>query len=277
MPVGASNGPAAGSIAVHRQGHVQPDQCLRSHAATTLPPRPTWRALDLYRRLGHQHGHANALRDLGKLQQQAGDHPAALASHQQALQMFRDLGARPGQARALNDLGTSQQLAGDYPAAVTSHQQALELYRDLGSRLGLAEAHNNLGQLATRTADTQLARRHHIQALAIAQDIGVPLETARALEGIGQSDLADAIPGQAAEHLRQALVIYLRIGAPAARRVQQTLQNHKLASPTPGGPASSTPEQLRPSACLRPLHPHEADRQAAAGRHAPSRDRDRTA
>ena len=47
-------------------------------------------------RLGHQHGVANALRDLGKLQQSTGDYPTAAATHQQALQITRDLSARPG-------------------------------------------------------------------------------------------------------------------------------------------------------------------------------------
>src|SRR6185437_9344146 len=101
------------------------------------------------------------------------------------------------------------------------------------NRLGQAEALNRLGELATRTADTPQARKHHAQALAIARDLGAPLEEARALEGLGQSHLQDARPCQAAVHLRQALAIYQRIGAPAAHRVQQTLQNHKLASTTP--------------------------------------------
>lgn len=43
-------------------------------------------------------------------------------------------------------------------------------------------------------------------------------------------------------HLQQALTIYQRIGAPAARRVQQTLQDHQLkftsTEPQPAAPAS---------------------------------------
>ena len=87
------------------------------------------------------------------------------------------------------------------------------------------------------------AREHHAQALAIARQLGAPLEEARALEGLGHTQLQDANPGQAAAHLRQALAIYQHIGAPAAQRVQQTLQNHQLASATERRPAQTRERQ----------------------------------
>jgi len=189
-------------------------------------------ALALCRDLGDLLGQAHALNELGVVQQQTGDYPAAAASHQQALALCRDLGDLPGQARGLNDLGVVQQQTGDYPAAAASHQQALALCRDLGNLLGQAEALNRLGELSSRTSATQQARGYHARALAIARDLGAPLHEARALEGLGQSLLQDGNPGQAAAHLLQALTIYQRIGAPAARRVQQTIQDHRLTSTT---------------------------------------------
>ena len=123
-----------------------------------------------------------------------------------------------------------QQETGDYAAAAASHQQALALFGDLGNLVGQAEALNRLGELATRTANTTQAREHHAQALAVARDIRAAPEEARALEGLGQAHLHDGSPGQAAGPLREALTIYQRIGAPAARRVQEIIQNHKLTS-----------------------------------------------
>ncbi len=187
-------------------------------------------ALALFGDLGDLLGQAHALNDLGVVQQETGDYPAAAASQQQALALFRDLGDLLGQAHALNDLGVVQQETGDYPAAAASQQQALTLFGDLGNRLGQAEALNRLGELATRTSATGQARERHTQALAIARDLNAAPEEARALEGLGQSHLHGGDPGQAAAHLRQALTIYQRIGAPAARRVQKTLHDHKLAS-----------------------------------------------
>ena len=190
-------------------------------------------ALALFGNLGNLYGQAYALNSLGVVQQETGDYPAAAASQQQALALFGNLGELLGQAHAFNDLGLVQQETGDYPAAAASHQQALALHRDLGNLLGQAEALNRLGELATRTADTPQARSHHCQALAIARDLGAAPEEARALEGLGQSLLQDGDPGQAAAHLLQALTVYQRIGAPAARRVRETIDNHRLTSTIP--------------------------------------------
>ncbi len=232
-------------------------------------------ALDLYRNLGHRLGLAETLCGLGVLQTVTGDYPAAAASSCQALEIFRDLGDRPQQAWALNDLGMVQQLTGDYQAAAASHQQALELWADLGQPLGQAEALNGLGELALRTSAPGQARDQHARALAIASDIGAAPEEARALEGIGNSHLQDGNPSQAAVCLRQALAIYQRIGAPAAQRVQETLQRHELPSTSPEPqPAAPNSEGHQPRT---PAAPQEAVRQAAGERHAPSRERDRTA
>lgn len=136
---------------------------------------------------------------------------------------------------------------GDYPAAAVSLQQCLALYRSLGHRPFQAGAHNGLGELATRTAATQQARDHHAQALAIARDTGMPFEEARALEGIGHSHLHDGNPRQAAVHLQQALTIYQRTDTPAARRVQESLEQHRLtasmAQPETAPPSQDHPRQ----------------------------------
>ena len=207
-------------------------------------------ATAIYGDLGDRPGHAHALIELGFLDVLTGDYPAAAASYQQALALARGASDRLAEAAALNHLGLVQHLTGDYPAAAASQQQALALFGDLANRLGQAEALNRLGELATRTSATGQARKRHTQALAIARDLSAAPEEARALEGLGQSHLQDGDPGQAAAHLRQALTIYQRIGAPAARRVQKTLHDHKLASALPAAaPGSYTDGGLgtRPS------------------------------
>jgi tetratricopeptide (TPR) repeat protein len=222
-------------------------QLTGDYAAATISQQ---QALELLRKVGDLRGQAYALNNLAVVQQETGDYPAAATSQQQALALFRDLGNLFGQAQALNDLGLVQQETGDYPAAAASHQRALTLFTDLGNRLGQAEALNRLGELATRTADTAQARDHHAQALAIAGDIRAAPEEARALEGLGQAHLHDGSADQAAGPLREALTIYQRIGAPAARRVQEIIQNHKLTStnlePSQRLPITSASRRGRP-------------------------------
>jgi DNA-binding SARP family transcriptional activator/tetratricopeptide (TPR) repeat protein len=222
-------------------------------------------ALAMFCDLGDLYGQACALNDLGVVQQETGDYPAAAASHQQALALFTDLGSLPSQAEALNGLGLVQQQTGDYPAAAASHQQALALFADLGNLLGQAEALNLLGELSLRTLATGQARDQHTQALAIARDISAALEEARALEGIGNTHLREGNPDQAAAHLQQALIIYQRLGAPAARRVQEALQNHRLTSITSQPQAAASDNESDPPPPAR--HAHEAPhmRRSATG------------
>ena len=134
------------------------------------------------------------------------------------------------EATTLIDQGLVQQLSGRYAAGAASLRQALALSRDLGNLLGQAEAHNNFGQLAIRAANTPQARTHHAQALAIARDISAPLEEARA-PGRTRPDPPPRRqprqrPGVAAPGTHD-LPAHRR---PAARRVQQALQNHRLTS-----------------------------------------------
>ena len=210
--------------------HLGLVQQLTGHYPTATASQR--QALALFRDLGDVAGQAHVLNDLGVVQQETGDYPAATASQQQALALFGDLGDLLGQAYVLNDLGLVQQETGDYSAAAAGHQQALALFGDLGNLLGQAEALNRLGELSLRTSATGQARDHHTRALAIARDISAAPEEARALEGIGRSHLREGNPDQAGAYLLQALTIYQRIGVPAARRVQQTLQNHRLTSTT---------------------------------------------
>jgi tetratricopeptide (TPR) repeat protein len=237
--------------ALHNLGRVQRLTGDYPSAAASLR-----QALALFRDHNHLPGQAWALYDLGAAQQEAGDYPAAAASLKQALALFRDAEDRGGQAVTLHQLGRVMQSAGDYPAASGSHQQALKLSRDLGARRSEAEILNSLGELASRTSATQQARGYHTQALAIACDIGAALVEACALEGLGQVHFQDGEPGEAVGHLRQALTIYQRIGAPRARRVEEILQKHGLASAIPEPqPSAPSNEDNRPHA---PSPPREA-------------------
>jgi tetratricopeptide (TPR) repeat protein len=213
-------------------------------------------SLELFRGLGHLYGQAWTLCELGILQRLGGDYPAAAASERQALGVFCDAGDRWGQGHALNTLGLIQQLTGDYEVAAANHQRALRLFRDSDDPQGQAEALNSLGELASRTSATGHARGRHGQAIVIARDIGAPLEEARALEGIGHSHLHDGNPRQAAVHLQQALAVYQRIGAhPAARRVQETLQQHQLtASTAQPGTAPASHDYLRQPPAASPAN-----------------------
>ena len=92
-------------------------------------------------------------------------------SHEWALGLHRGLSNRLGEANALSNLGIVQQATGGHPAAAANLTRALELYRDLGDRLGEAEALNSLGKLSLASAAPAKARARYEQALVIAAEI----------------------------------------------------------------------------------------------------------
>jgi tetratricopeptide (TPR) repeat protein len=80
-------------------------------------------------RAGDRLGEADTLVELGIVQRETGDYPAATASLARAFALYGDAGDLPGQANVLNQLGFLHVLTGDYPAAMASQQQALALAR----------------------------------------------------------------------------------------------------------------------------------------------------
>ncbi|MBL1120970.1 tetratricopeptide repeat protein [Streptomyces sp. 110] len=81
---------------------MAPNLATREQALAWM--RTTKQALDIYRTLGDRHGEANALRNLGRVRQVAGDFTEAAELVQQALDMFRTLGDQLGGACALRNL-----------------------------------------------------------------------------------------------------------------------------------------------------------------------------
>src|SRR5262249_19114010 len=108
-------------------------------------------ALAAARQAGDRPGEADTLVELGALQRDTGDYPAAAATLAQAVAVYGDLGDGPGQGCALNQLGSLQMVTGDSPAAAASQRQALALARGASDRPVEAEALTVLGYLQVLT------------------------------------------------------------------------------------------------------------------------------
>ena len=185
------------------------------------------RALELYLAHGDRLGQADSLRYLGRAHQELGNYAEMTSCHAEALELYRAVEDPLGQAHALSLLGTAQRVSADCRAAEATLNAALEVYRELGHRLGQAEVLNNLGDLHSGSDPSQ-ARDHYEQAVAIAHGITAILEEARALEGIGMCEIHDGITGRTGVRLRRALELYRHLGSPYALRVDQALRSHSL-------------------------------------------------
>src|SRR5215469_9538062 len=164
-------------------------------------------AFALYGDAGDPPGQANVLNQLGFLQVLTGDYQHALASQQQALALARRAGDRLAEGASLNHLGLLQHLTGDHPAAAASQQQALALFRDLGNLFGQAFSLNDLGVVQQETGDQPAAAASHQQALTRFADLGNRLGQAEALNRLGELATRTADTPQAREYHTQALAI----------------------------------------------------------------------
>jgi tetratricopeptide (TPR) repeat protein/transcriptional regulator with XRE-family HTH domain len=169
-------------------------------------------ALAAARQVGDRVGEAEALGELGSVQQLRGDYPAAAASLVRAVALFRDLGDGPGEAYALNQLGFVHVLTGDYLAAAASQQQALALARSVSDRLGEAAALNHLGLVQQLTGDHLAAAASQRQALVLFRDLGDLPGQAHVLNDLGvvQQETGD-YPAAAASQ-QQALALFGDLG-----------------------------------------------------------------
>jgi tetratricopeptide (TPR) repeat protein len=169
-------------------------------------------ALAAARRAGDRLGEADTLAELGIVQRDAGDYPAATAGWARARALYSDAGDLPGQANVLNQLGFLQQLTGDFPAATDSHQQAMALACRAGDHLTEAAALINLGGLQQLTGDYPAATASHQQALALCRDLGNLQGQAYALSSLADVQQETGDYPAATASSQQALALFSDLG-----------------------------------------------------------------
>jgi len=170
------------------------------------------RALALYGAAGDLPGQGYTLNNLGFVQVLTGDYPAAAASHQRSLALARSASDPLAEAYALIYLGLVQQLTADYPGAAASQQRALALCCDLGDLRGQAYALNTLGVVQQETGDYVAAAASQQQALALFGDLGNLLGQAYALNDLGLVQQQTGDYPAAAASHQQALVLFGDLG-----------------------------------------------------------------
>ena len=170
------------------------------------------RAVALYGEAGDPSGQAYALNRLGFLRVVTGDYQAAAASHEQALPLARSARDRRAEGATLLNLGLVQHLTGDYPAATTLLQRALALFYDLGNLHGQALALNSLGVVQQETGNHPAAAASQRQALALLRDLGNQLGQAEALNDLGVVQQETGDYPAAAASHQRALVLFRDLG-----------------------------------------------------------------
>jgi len=136
--------------------------------------------LEFARQSGNTAIEAQALLNMGDVQNFRDERDAALESYSQALGLFRAVGARLGEANVFLALGDIKRATGDIAGAEMDFENALKTYQTIGDRYSQGLAYYRIGDCA---AD----RLEHEAALAFYQ------KAASAWTEIGLSDLVEQI------------------------------------------------------------------------------------
>ncbi|MFF2799491.1 tetratricopeptide repeat protein [Streptomyces sp. NPDC058051] len=167
-------------------------------------------AHELFRRLDHPDGRADALLQAGRAQLAAGRGTASLRTLDQSLSAYRLIGNREGEADALNVQGAAFFQEGRHAEALDRARVILDIYQETGNHLGQIYALNNLGELHT-------SQGRHKEALAQYER---SLELTHLHGGRQELDILDTNMG----------AVYLATGrtARALACFQRSLESHRL-------------------------------------------------
>ena len=135
-----------------------------------------WEAERLYRAFLSQGApgveRAEALLELGVVQNRCGWRAEARESFQLALRDAQVSGLRTLEARGMLELAALSRLTGRSDEAATLLDEALALHRELGDRRGEALVRDHLATLQKQRGVMHEAREHYAQALAIHRELG---------------------------------------------------------------------------------------------------------
>ncbi|GAB2651789.1 tetratricopeptide repeat protein [Nocardia goodfellowii] len=142
-------------------------------------------ARDIAVQVGDPRCEADALCELGQTAWIIGDHDPARHFYTEALRIAREIGYRPTECDAHNGLGHVERLVCDYPAAREHFRVAWEIAAAVDDRGRSASVQWGHGEVVRRIGDYDTARRNYTDALRTARQISHPKIEGDALRGLG--------------------------------------------------------------------------------------------
>jgi tetratricopeptide (TPR) repeat protein len=155
---------------------------------------------------------AAALKALGILATEQGDHDAGQNGAAEALRLYRALDDRRGILTSLTVLGHAARKAGATGVAKAHFEESGALARELGLTEDVAVSVSNLAAVATEEGEYERARELFEESLSISRDVGREDAAAVALSNLGYIHLMVGRPDRAVDALSEGLEISGRLG-----------------------------------------------------------------
>jgi predicted ATPase/Tfp pilus assembly protein PilF len=141
-------------------------------------------ALALKRALGHRHGMANDLNNLGNLACNLKEFDHAIRYYEESLAIKRDVGLPLGIAITLSNLGTAYQELGHYERASALYEESLGISQKLGDQVGVLFCLANLAELAHVQQQYGLSERRWRRVLQLSLAAQTPDRLLYCLAGL---------------------------------------------------------------------------------------------
>src|SRR5262249_37058102 len=103
---------------------------------------------DLWRKLDHKQGIAEALANLGSIAHRQGNDAEARSLYEESLTIRRNVDDRQGIAESLDQLGNMAHRQNDDAAAYSLYVESLTIRRELANRAGIMQSLENLAGLS---------------------------------------------------------------------------------------------------------------------------------
>jgi signal transduction histidine kinase len=123
-------------------------------------------------RLGDPRRLGDFYRVYGNHLEQRKDLAGSRVAHERSRQINAESGNTRGVADALQNLGYLDELEGNFPAAQAKFEEAIAIYEKLGLKRHLTNAHRQLGRVLGRQGRTAEALRHMDISLEFARNVG---------------------------------------------------------------------------------------------------------
>ncbi len=135
-------------------------------------------ALQAARQGGYTHQEAEALHNIGVIEEAQGNYPAALQHAHQALELYKQLGEETGIANACNNIGIIHDQQGNFTEALVYYNEAYTRFKASGDPEKQALVSVNLGILFKAQGAYAKVIRYYHDAYAAYRQLGMPAETA---------------------------------------------------------------------------------------------------
>ena len=178
-------------------------------------------SLKIAEQLGDRKRMANALSNIGAVQNNQGDKLKALNYYIRSLKIQKQLGDKMGMAITLGGIGILYYEQGDSAKGLDYYTQSLNIREQLGDQLGIAIAHNSIGNLYMDHGNYPKALDHFTRALKNAEQhdsaiIGV------LLNNIGMVQKKQGNYPKALDHFTRALKNFEQLGNKSGIALTQT-------------------------------------------------------